>query len=418
VETVNAHALVVGIAEYKYAPNLPNAVFNDAQDIHAVLQDPTICAYPHDPTRVKLLRNSEATKDAILDHLATLAKTSDAESWVFVYFSGHGGQLRWGPDAGEYLLPYGGTLNETRPWNSNISASEFVAALKAIRASAMLVILDCCHAEGITQEKNFFATTLQPGLSNELLDHVATGKGRVTFSSAEMDENSYIVKGANNSVFTEALLAGLRGEATGRDRFIHVFDLYSYVQPRVTGVVNKQHPIFAGRLRENFPIALYRGGSERPVVPDREGYRYDVYVSFTNRGNDKILARERLIPRLQEAGLQVAIGGRVERPGLYRVVGIERALEESRRIILLISAAYLRDNVEGFKAALGQELGINDGTFRVIPVYLENPERLDSPLRYRALVGLDLSGEQDFDQEVDRLIEELRQPLSRIDASH
>tara|TARA_R110000851_G_scaffold27216_1_gene76665 strand:- start:67 stop:591 length:525 start_codon:yes stop_codon:yes gene_type:complete len=79
--------------------------------------------------------------------------------------------------------------------------------------------------------------------------------------------------GACNSVFTAALLEGLRGAADRHEEgVIKVFDLFEYVAhqvPRLTD--DAQHPIFkASQLEQNFPVALSRGGAKAPSLTSIE----------------------------------------------------------------------------------------------------------------------------------------------------
>ena len=105
----NAHALLIGIANYQHVRKLPSAVKKDVEDIYNLLVDPQHCGYP--PDNVDLLRDEEASEAAMRQALADLAARSDEDSTVFFYISSHGGQIESGPDAGEYLLPVGAKLD-------------------------------------------------------------------------------------------------------------------------------------------------------------------------------------------------------------------------------------------------------------------------------------------------------------------
>ena len=101
----DAHALVIGIANYQYINKLPREVLNDAQDIHDLLTNPQYCGYPED--NVRLLLDEQATQSAIRRELSDLAERSSPESTAFIYISSHGGRILAGPNEGEYLLPVG-----------------------------------------------------------------------------------------------------------------------------------------------------------------------------------------------------------------------------------------------------------------------------------------------------------------------
>ena len=99
----NAHALVIGIANYQHVNKLPPTVLNDARDIRDLLVAPGHCGYPED--NVELLLDGQATQPAMGQALHELAARSEGESTVFIYISGHGARIESGPHAGEYLLP-------------------------------------------------------------------------------------------------------------------------------------------------------------------------------------------------------------------------------------------------------------------------------------------------------------------------
>ncbi|HMB03359.1 MAG TPA: hypothetical protein VKP69_06405, partial [Isosphaeraceae bacterium] len=68
----NAHALVIGIAEYQHINTLPRV--QDAQHIADLLIDPNYCGFPTD--HVKLLLDGQATQTALRQGLGDLAGRS------------------------------------------------------------------------------------------------------------------------------------------------------------------------------------------------------------------------------------------------------------------------------------------------------------------------------------------------------
>jgi hypothetical protein len=422
MKVLNGYALLAGIANYKYAPPLPKTVLNDVRGVAAVLRDPALCAYPDDPDHVRLLENDRATRDGFLDGLRWIKEKADEDASVFIYFSGHGGRTE-GVQAGEYLIPWEGTLSETRPWDSNISGNQFVDALKVIKSVKLLVVLDCCRSAGIAHAKgsgpapHADAPRLKPGLTDGFLDKLATGRGRVIFSASRSHEDSYIAPNAANSLFTEHLLGGLRGGAPSEDGLIGVIDLFEYVSPRVTVTCPDQHPQMKAEYYEGrFPVAMYRGGTKGVIPKDAQGFRYDVYVSYLDRDPDATYVWDELVPRLTGAGLRVAVGGEVVRPGVARVVGMQRALQQSKRVLLVLSNAYLSSPRAEFENVLSQELGIDDGTYRVLPLDIEAIEPDAKPPRLRMLAALELTDARRAPRVYERLIEELRLPAPLMEA--
>ena len=408
----NAHALVIGIASYQQINKLPPTVLKDAQDIRDLLTDPQHCGYP--PEQVQLLLDEQATADRIRAALQSLAAATDAESNVFFYISGHGGRIESGPYAGDYLLPVDVDYTSTQTLaQTAISGEEFTEALRAIPARKVVVVLDSCHAGGIGQPKEAAASALKAGFSDAYYDALKEGRGRAILASSRSDESSWVLPGAENSLFTHHLLAGLRGGVPSEDGLIRIFDLFEYLQPRVTGDQPRQHPIFKAELEENFPVALYRGGQKGRVPKDEQGFRYDAYISYVDREPDAGWVWDTLLPRLEEAGLRVAVSGDVEAPGVARVVNVERGIRGARRTVIVLSENYLADSMADFENVLAQTMGIQEGAYRLLPVQIEplDPGRL--PTRLSMLTTLNLAHPRRAAREFERLVRALQGPLPR-----
>ncbi len=411
----NAHALVVGIADYwhpnRYFNKLPSTVCKDAQDIHALLIDPARGGYH--PQNALLLLDSQATLAGLRGALADLAARCDSDSSVFIYISSHGGHIPAGPDAGEYLLPVDVVCTDDgwlRP-ETALSGAAFSAALAALPARKVLVIFDCCHAAGIGEIKGAAAPAVKAGLPESYYEVLKAGRGRVIIASSRSTESSWLMPGDSNSLFTKHLLAGLAGGVPSPDGFVRVFDLFEYVQPRVTGAQPQQHPVFQASIEENFPVALSLGGRKAEVPLDEEGFRYDAYISYANRPPDADWVWDVLVPRLEAAGLRVAVSGDSEAPGVARVVNIERGIRGAKRTVIVLSDAYLADNLADFENVLAQTMGIQEGAYRLLPVKIGTMDASRLPVRLSMLTTLDLTHPARAEREFGRLVAALKGPL-------
>jgi hypothetical protein len=406
----SSYALVIGIAGYQHITKLPDTVLNDARDIRNLLVDPRHCGYPSG--NVKLLLDGEATRATILGALSDLAASTDLASGLLVYISGHGGRVVSGAAAGEYILPVDTVLvsNEDLELTA-ISGTQFMAALKAIPARKVLVIFDCCHSGGIGQPKAATAPPVKAGLPDSYYERLAAGRGMAILSSSRSSESSYVLPAAANSLFTQHLLAGLKGGISSEDGLIRVFDLFEYVQPRVTHDQPGQHPIFKAALEENFPVALYVGGTKGVVMRDAEGFRYDAYLSFADRVPDSAWVWETLIPWLERQGLRIAVSGSSGDPGVPLVVNTERGIRQAKRTLVVLSQTYLEDNMADFENVAAQSIGIEEGSYRLLPVKIGAIDEVRLPSRLRMLTTLDLTHPSRADQEFNRLAAALRGPL-------
>jgi len=400
----DAHALVIGIADYANIRKLPKV--RDAEDLAAALVDPALCGY--DPKNATVLLDGDATREKIRAGFETLKDRCDAESTVFLYFSGHGGQVNQGPNKGQYLLPvevvYPGDEDLAR---TAISGAEFTAALNAIKAKRLTAVLDCCHAGGIGEPKDIVpAARVDPGLSDDYLNVLKAGTGRVIISATRGTDPAYVREGAKYGVFTGHFLDGLRGAARGDGGVIRILDLYTYVQQKVITDQPNQRPVLKVELEDNYPIALYQGGkapAPTPAERPADGFAYDAFISYRQQEPDKTWVRKRLVPRLKAEGLKVFIDFRLGAP---IVTEMERAVLQSRYTVGVLSPNYLKNNFNDLESILAEHIGLEQSQLRFIGVMREPCK---PRLGIRARYYLDMTDEDEFEAAVDRLVAQIRQ---------
>lgn len=249
------HALLVGVGA-----DLPVTV-NDATGVADILKDPERCAYPQ--AQVTLLTEAEATRQAILDALDRLAMLTTPESTVVFYFSGHGYEITTITGKAYFLIPNGYDVNNLH--TTAISGPDLMQKLAAIQAQKMLILFDCCHADGMDNEKGalgaHFAKAPIPAEAQEIL---AQGSGRVVIASSQADEKSYT--GKPYSQFTMAMVEALAGAGVAKqDGYVRVADLAMYARERVPSKTkNRQHPVLHFEQADNFEVAYYAAGEKEP----------------------------------------------------------------------------------------------------------------------------------------------------------
>ena len=407
----NAHAVVIGIANYQHINKLPETVIKDAQDIYNLLIDPQYCGYA--VANVKLLLDGQATQVEIRQTLANLAQNTNQDDAVFFYLSSHGGRIESGPFAGEYLLPVDTmyTSDESIA-RTAVSGAEFTEAVRAIPARKVVVVFDCCHAGGIGQPKEALAPELK-SLPESYYDTLKSGRGRVIFASSRSTESSFVLPNAANSLFTQHLLSGLKGGAPGPGGVIRIFDIFNYVQPKVTEAQPHQHPIFKCEVEENFPIALYLGGkapAPLPAAPPSAEFPYDVFISYRQQEPDKTWVRKTLQKRLEAEGLRVFIDYRDFRLGAPLVLEMARAVEQSRYTLSVLSPPYLESNFTEVENVLAEHLGLEKSQRRFLAI-MRQP--CTPRLGIRARLWLDMSDDEEFDLNVQRLVYESKLPPNK-----
>ena len=248
------YAVVVGVGS-----DLPNTI-EDAKGLAGILNDPERCSYP--PKHVHLLTGEGATRKAILTTLDTLVQSTDSQSTVLIYFSGHGYRATASIGEAYYLLPY--SYDVRRLSKTAISGQEFTNNLRAIPAQKLVVLLDCCHAGGVGDAKAPGLELAKAPLPPEATALLAEGSGRVLVASSQEDELSYA--GRPYSAFTLALIEALSGVGVAKkDGYVRVTDVAMHAREVVPGRTRgRQHPILHFEGADNFVLAYYAGGEMQP----------------------------------------------------------------------------------------------------------------------------------------------------------
>jgi Caspase domain len=284
-----SYALLIGVGTCKYPQwSLPVTV-QDVTAIEEVLVDPSWGGYPNDNEHIRLLCDARATRAGMLEELQRLAAIADRdpEATIVVYYSGHG----WLNPAENsyYLITH--DVDPDRVGASALAGADFIKALQNINSQKLLVILDCCHAEGIASvEENGIEYRLADGLNfkpptgfvpESAKGHFSTlaeGKGIVILCSSDCHQLAWIRKDRTCSVFADRLIDALRGagnqagdsaKPTLREREVTVMNLIDYLGKTVPETVRaeyraEQQPQAEFKGSNNFPIALLCGGKGLP----------------------------------------------------------------------------------------------------------------------------------------------------------
>jgi len=399
----NAHALVIGVSQYQHIRALP--CIADAEDLASVLRDPASCGY--DPANVTLLQESEATRARILDEHERLGRRAGPNATALVYFSGHGGHLP-GDGGDVYLMPVDGEWgSEDRLETTAISSRLLGDKLAAIRAERLTVILDCCHSAGLAQTRDVSAPVWVPEIADDALGRLACGRGRVVMAAARGDSPAYVMTGARYGLFTEHLIAGLRGAAGGVDGLVRVLDLYHYVQRNVVDRCPAQRPVLKTELEDNYPVAQCQGIRRVLDAPSpSKDFAYDVLVIHPPADRDRTWAQSTLIRLLEERGVRVCTEGLDFQLGRARLLEVERTVTTSRFTLPVLTPRFSAGQLQELQTLMAQQVGIEEGEARLIPIVREPCE---ARLGLRMLVYLDMIRDENVVNGIERLVRTLRE---------
>lgn len=276
----SAHALVIGVSTYTHAPQLNVPITAaDAKAVASELGNAETCGYP--PEQVMLLPPEQATRAGILAALDTLARRAGPDDTVCLFYAGHGIH----GDDGYYLTTADTQLAGKKVVvGTGVREAELITKLRAIKAKKVLLLINACHSGEVSPvlaggEDAPPSGTPPPNVTAALL---GTGTGRVIITACREQQYAYIGPGPE-TIFTRALLAGLRGAVVGQRGVISVFDLYSHLYYTIDELVGREIPAATrakyGETQQPeltilkgvgpFPVALYRGSATLGAFDDR-----------------------------------------------------------------------------------------------------------------------------------------------------
>jgi len=212
--------LAVGIDQFmnpNMAPTLQFAV-KDSNDFAQAVRDKLGSAYRNAPVVVRILQNQAATSAGLQQALEQLQKDVRPNDLLIWFVASHG-TLDSRAQYGIVLHDWDGRFNE----GSLFSTGQILEAARRIRAFNQFVILDTCHAGGVS--------SLVSGLYDARLTVLARNMGLHVFASASATEEA--VDGyQGNGLFTHTLLTGLRTPAAdgNADHRVTIKELGDYAR--------------------------------------------------------------------------------------------------------------------------------------------------------------------------------------------
>ena len=246
------YVLAVGVGRYQHG-SIPKLTFpaKDARDFVAALRRQQGRLYRE--VAVKLLTESEATADAVVDGLDWLQKQVTQHDVGVVFIAGHGVN---DSQQGYSFLPV--DADPARLRRSGVSMDEFKKTLSQLPGKA-LFFFDTCHSGSVLGGPRARADSNDvTRVINELS---SAENGVIVFSSSTGRQLSYEDTAWNNGAFTKAVVEGLDGAANyqGSGRITHkMLDLY--ISERVKALTGgKQSPVTqAPGGVPDFPVALVK----------------------------------------------------------------------------------------------------------------------------------------------------------------
>lgn len=230
-EKKNAYAIVIGVEQYRQ--QLPHAEFaaSDAQTTAQYLIK--TLGYPEH--NVVVLLNEHAAKSDFEKYFEKwLPNNVEANSTVFVYYSGHGAPNPKNGDA--YLVPYDGDPSFIE--QTGYQLKRLYAALGKLPAKEIIVALDSCFS-GAGGRSVLAKGTRPLVMSPENAIALSQNMTVLCAASGEQISSTYGEKG--HGLFTYFMLKGIKNEDVIKpDGSIAISDLFGYIKPQVEQIARKQ----------------------------------------------------------------------------------------------------------------------------------------------------------------------------------
>jgi len=244
----NVWAVIIGINDYPNVRKLKFAV-NDAKAFYDHL-----VSHNYIPAEnVTLLLDGEAKLSKLRSTLGThLKRKAGKDDMVIIYFAGHGSTEKdvMSPDGDgleKYLLPYDADPKDL--YASALPMREISHIFNRVQSERLVFLADSCYS-GASGGRTIGIAGTRSNISENFLDRVASGKGRVIITASGSNEVSAENEDLQHGVFTYYLIEGLQGKADmDKDGLITVDEVYRYVSeqvPRATG--QEQHPVKKGTV--------------------------------------------------------------------------------------------------------------------------------------------------------------------------
>jgi len=265
------YAVIVGVANYYGTANDLNYPDNDAIDMKNALLSSAYGEWKEE--NIKVLLDSEATKDNIKDAIEIWLDTREGEGdTVLFFYSGHGvcfPESLYNPDGNdetegydEYLFvyqPHECTSADPCYINDAIADGELDSYLDNLESHNIVVIIDSCFSGGMTKAADLALTPktlpapymairdgtktlpelhvdIIDGFAEDLLSAVTKDIGqlyRVVLMACDDIEYSYETFGLQNGVFTYYVVEGLYGAADANsDLTLTAEEAFNYANPK------------------------------------------------------------------------------------------------------------------------------------------------------------------------------------------
>jgi hypothetical protein len=234
-------AILVGIGAYRYSSSQFPLLQYAANDARKISQYVTTCWLGQSQVTTIRIDEEDATPDGVTAAFKTLQEKGPYDLQL-IFLSGHG--VVGGQSAGFLLQP--------PPGSSDISVLDYASLdrlLSSVTATQTVLILDCCSAEGIVRQMDFFT-------------QLCESDARLFIASSRKQQLTWEDESLGHGIFTAHLLDFLNtGSSTTLNGVRDQLDVDSELFPALCAQV----PLYVLEHKHQRQEPVKGGTSIRPV---------------------------------------------------------------------------------------------------------------------------------------------------------
>ena len=239
------HAVAIGIDRYGVASLKLGYARSDAETIAGLLR----ASKGFDTVRVTELYDANATRDAILAGLRSVAAGAAPGDTIMIYLAGHGIAIRGG---WYFLSPAVTAVEEDEIVRLSASAAQITATLRESKASRIVLMIDACNSGAVVKD-------VKGLVQNRVYTQLGRVTGFVVLAASRQDQAALERATLGHGVFTAATVAALSGSADrNADGRVTARELTAYL--------SRQIPILATEHLNEIQIPVAYAPSEDFVV--------------------------------------------------------------------------------------------------------------------------------------------------------
>ncbi len=142
-------------------------------------------------------------------------------------------------------------------------------------------------------------------------------------------------------------------------------------------------------------------------MANQKNYIYDVFVSYRHKAPSMGWVRDILVPRLEADGFSIIIDYRDFRLGATLINEMNRAVNNSRYTLAILTPPYLRSGFTELESIMAEHTSLQQRQGRLITIMRE---KCKPRLSMQTRLWLDMSNDAEFDVNFLKLAQELKMP--------